>query len=112
MASLRLVGDSVVLSLSTLEKVGALHGDVRVPRAAVRRVRRVARPLGEVRGFRSPGTGIPWVLALATYRTLQSRDFVAAHRGPGLVVELEGQPYARLVVSTPDASSLADELGA
>jgi hypothetical protein len=112
MASLRLVGDSLVLSLSVLEKVGALHGDVCVPRASVRRVHRVARPLSQVRGLRSPGTGVPWLLALGTYRTLKARDFVAAHRAPGVVVELEGQPFVRLIVSTPDAERLTAELGA
>jgi hypothetical protein len=90
------------LTLSAVEKVGALHGDITVPRAAVLNVRPTSAPLREVRGLRSPGTGVPWFVALGTYRTLQSRDFCAAYRAPGVVVELKGQRYDRLVVSTPD----------
>jgi hypothetical protein len=106
MATIQIVGDALVVMLSTAEKLGALHGDITVPRSGVRRVRPVASPLHAVRGVRSPGTGFPGLIALGTYRTLSSRDFVAAYRTPGVVVELAGQPYDRLVVSTPDVDRL------
>lgn len=105
-ASIALLDESLVVSLSVVEKLGALHGDMTIPRSGVRSVRSVVSPLDEVRGIRSPGTGVPWLIALGTYRTLHARDFVAAYRAPGVVVELTGQRYHRLVVSTPNAEQL------
>jgi hypothetical protein len=108
MAELRVDGDEVVLELSGLEKLGALHGDIRVPRSSIRDVRAVDDAMAEVRGLRAPGTGLPGVIALGTWRRKDGKDFVAVHRhAPGVVVELEGAPYRRLIVTTSDASAIA-----
>lgn len=113
MAALRMDGDELVLELSPVEKAGAFHGDIRVPRSAVRSVRSVDNANGEVRGLRAPGTGIPGVIALGTWRRRGGKDFVAAYRRrPGVVVELEGAPYLRLIVTAEDADRLASELAA
>ena len=107
MAELRVDGDEVVLELSGLEKVGALHGDVRVARSSVREVRAVDDAMAEVRGLRAPGTGFPGVIALGTWRRRGGKDFVAVRRhAPGVVVELEGAPYRRLIVTTSDPSAI------
>lgn len=106
MASIALTGESLIVTLTVAEKLGALHGNMTFPRSAVRGVRPVASPLDEVRGIRSPGTGVPWLIALGTYRTRRARDFVAAYRTPGVVVDLMGQRFDRLVISTPDVEQL------
>lgn len=108
MADLRIDGDELVLELSPLEKAGAIHGNVRVPRASVRSVQPVDDAMGAVRGLRAPGTGLPGFIALGTWRRKGGKDFVAAYRHrPGVVVELEGAPYRRLIVSTADADAVA-----
>jgi hypothetical protein len=110
-ATIRREGDEVVVKLNDLERLGALHGDVRVPASSVRSVRLTGQPLREIRGIRAPGTGIPRVLALGTWRYSGGKDFVVAHRNePGLVVELDGVAYKRLIVSSHDAALLADAL--
>ena len=50
-------GKHLVVRLSTLEKLGALRGDARLPMAGVRAVRVSERPWSELRGIRAPGTG-------------------------------------------------------
>jgi hypothetical protein len=111
MAELKVEGDEMVVELSGLEKAGAFHGDVRVPRSAVREVRKVDHAMGAVRGFRAPGTGLPGVIALGTWRRKGSKDFVAAYRrGPGVVVELDGAAYGRLIVSTDDPDAVVEAL--
>ena len=69
LAALRHEGPELVVRLNDLEKAGALQGDVRVPWSTVRdfRVSRRA-PFRELRGVRAPGTGIPGVIALGTWR--------------------------------------------
>ena len=107
MAEIELDGDDVVLHLSRLEKLGALHGDVRVPRAAVTGVRVASKPLRELRGLRMPGTAWPKPLvALGTWRRRHARrDFVVIHgRAQVLVVELDERSprFGRLLFSAAD----------
>jgi hypothetical protein len=113
MATLERQGNELVVKLSRLEKFGAgVHHDVRVPWSAVRYVRVSESPLRELRGLRV-GTGIPGLVALGTCFVRGGRTFVAAHRGSkGVVVELDGTRYRKLVVSCPDAAAVADSLRA
>jgi len=111
MATLRREGSELVLLLNDLEKLGALHGEIRVPAAAIRAVRVTSNPFRELRGVRSPGTGLPGVIALGTWRGKSSRDFAALYRGgPAVIVELEGTRYRRLLVSAHDADVVAEAL--
>ena len=110
MAELDIDQADLVVHLSPLERLGSMHGDVRVPRSAVREVRVAARPFAELRGLRAPGTGFPGVIALGTWRRRRGRkDFAAIYRGrDAVVVELDGAVagYGRLVVSVADAAAV------
>jgi len=111
MALLSRSGDELVVTLNDLEKTGALRGDVRVPASAVRSVRVSTNPFRELQGLRAPGTGIPGVIALGTWRSKGAKDFAAVYRGgPAVVVELEGAEFRRLIVSAHDAVAVADSL--
>jgi GTP-binding protein Era len=111
MALLRRIGDEIVVTLNDLEKTGALRGDVHVPFSAVRSVRVSTSPFVDLQGMRAPGTGIPGVIALGTWRSKGAKDFVAVYRGgPAVVVELEGAEFRRLVVSAHDAVAVAELL--
>jgi hypothetical protein len=107
-ADLHVEGDELVLHLSRREKAEGFHGDIRVPQAAVSAVRVVEDPWVELRGMRSPGTGLPGVIAVGTRRGAFGKDFAAVHgKGPGIVVELEGADYGRLVITSDDPASVA-----
>lgn len=111
MAIFRVEGDRVRLALGSWERAGALHGDVTFRRAQVRDVRVVPSAMRAVRGLRAPGTGWPGVIALGTFRGRGYRDFVAAYRHrPGVVVDLDGAAYARLVVTTEEPERVARAL--
>ena len=111
MARLELEGDDLVLRLGRWEKLGALHGDVRVPRRSVRAVAASDKPWRVLRGLRAPGTGCPGVIMLGTTRGRKYKDFNAVYRTrPVVVVDLEGQAFARLVVTSDEAPALADRL--
>lgn len=111
MALLRREGPELVVVLNDLEKAGALRGDVRVPASSVRDVRVADAPFSELQGMRAPGTGLPGVIALGTWRGNGYKDFVALYRGgPAVVVELEGARWRRLLVSAHDAPAVVERL--
>ena len=108
MASLMREDGDLVLRLSPIEKLGGLHGDIRVPLAAVQDVDVRRQPFGELRGIRAPGTGLPRRIALGTWRYRGGKDFAALYRGkPGVIVRLRGAPYRRLLVCADDADAVA-----
>jgi len=99
--------------LAPLEKAGALHGDLSIPRRDVTLARSTDQPFAELRGIRAPGTGIPRVLALGTWRGRHGRDFIAIRRGDpeAVVLELEpGAGFSRVVVGVADAAPILEQL--
>ena len=108
MASLAPENGELVLRLSRREKLGALHGDLRVPLSAVERVSVSPAPFRELKGMRAPGAGLPGVIALGTWRYPGGKDLVALYRRkPGVIVELRDARYRRLLVSADDADEIA-----
>ena len=112
MAQLVVEGDRLAVGLSALERLGAfVLRRPEAPLAAVRSVRSAGRAYSELRGIRAPGTGLPGVIALGTWRYRGGPDFVAVYgRGPVFVVELEGARYRRFVVSSATAVEDAEAL--
>ena len=111
MATLIVEGSDLVVKMSELEKVEAVHPDIRVPISTIRAVRVGEDAWPELRGIRAPGTGIPGVIAVGTRRGSFGKDFAVVHgRERAVVVELVGASYARILVTTPDADNVAAEI--
>lgn len=114
MARLDIEGDELVLRLNWWEKLGAMHGDVRVPRAAIRSVDIAAQPFQKVQGVRAPGLGVPRRRLLGTWRRRGGKkDFlVISPRAMAVVVQLDDSlaRYSRLVVSVRDPGPTAARL--
>jgi hypothetical protein len=113
-ARLLVGGDDLQVLLSWLERFGAFAGyGFSVRLAAVGAVRVSDDPWSELRGMRAPGTGLPRVIALGTWRHSLGRDFVAVYgKRRAVVVDLAGERFAQLVVSRTDADRVADEIRA
>jgi hypothetical protein len=111
MARVRTAADSVTLALTRLERLEGFRGDLEAPLGSVTAVRAADDLWAELRGVRAPGTGIPGVLAVCTLRGSFGKDFAAVHgRGPGVVLEFDGQEYQRWVVSVDDPAAMAAEV--
>ena len=112
MAQLIVENDEVVLRLSGFEKAESLHGDLRLPLAAVKSVEVVDNALSAVHGFRSPGTGVPGLLAVGTYRQQGRKTFAVVHMNfsRGVRVQLGGADYDELIVSCADPEDTAATL--
>jgi hypothetical protein len=74
-AAVRVDDDDVVVALTRLEKVAALHGDVRVPLSAVHAVEVVDDGPAAVHGVRAPGTAWPGGPKIGTWRRRGGRTF-------------------------------------
>ncbi|MCM3883603.1 hypothetical protein [Frankia sp. R82] len=114
MASLEIRDKRVEVVLSGLERLGALRGDVSVALDEVLDVRTSHEPFRELRGWRLPGTGLPGVIALGTWRSRDGRDFAAVYRGrPAVVVEVRpGAEFRRLLVGDDQAEDTVSRLRA
>lgn len=103
--------DEVTVRLHGIEVLGALRRKVRVPRSAVGDVRVVDEPYKLGLGIRAPGLSIPGRRRVGTFRARDGNAFVAAERGHrGVEIKLDGQPWARLVLSVDDPETLATKL--
>src|SRR3954469_9188974 len=111
----RLIDGGAVLRvhLWLFGRIGAVvPGDLWFPLTAVRSARVTEKPWSELRGERSPGSHVRGVGALGTFKHLHGRDFVALYgRGPGVVVELDGMRFMRLLISRQDAEEVAEQIG-
>jgi hypothetical protein len=107
MARLIVDGPDLVVGLSWLEKLGALHRNVRVPLRTVRAAQAEPRPWYALRGVRMVGTGLPGVMYLGTRYYKGVWDFTAIEPGrPAIRVELSQEaPFGQLIVSVRDADT-------
>jgi hypothetical protein len=111
MANLLVTDGTVTVSLSAIEKAEALHGDVSVPRAAVVSAQVVPDGMDEVHGLRMPGTGLPGVIMVGTWRDKQRVTFAVCHgRRPAVVLDLAGQRYDRIVVTVENPEEVVASL--
>jgi hypothetical protein len=118
-ANVAVTEGALQIELTVPERVFSLHGaSVVVPLETIRGVRVVRDVLGQLRGLRTPGAGIPGVAAIGVWRGIADgrrfHDFVLVRRpGPGLVITTTGE-YSRVLLGTEDTDDyekLAAELG-
>jgi hypothetical protein len=101
--------DRLVVRFSTAEKILGAVRDVSVPRSAITSAARL-QSWAEVRGLRV-GLGLPRRRKLGTWRSGGHTQLVDLRRDvPALHLRLAGERYDEILVSTPDAARLADEL--
>lgn len=110
MADIQVAHNSLLVRLSPLEKIAALHRDIRVPLTSVYRVSVEPNPYRALRGVRAPGTGIPGVLVLGTLRFRGGKDFVAIYgRRPVVRIDFRANSAIdRLLVTTHNPEDIAD----
>ena len=113
MAELLIDGDELVVRLGALEKIEAVHGEVRVPVASVRGVEVLEDALAAVHGLKSPGTGVPGMVAVGTYRSIGSKIFAVVHHEAhrGVRVTLDGADFNELIVGCDDPEAAVALLG-
>lgn len=113
MADLAREGDTLVLTLSTLEKVEGAHGDIRVPVSAVESVEILDDAIDAVHGIKMPGSRLPGVFAMGTFVSRGGMAFAIVHHQNkrGVRIFLNGTTYHELIVGLDDPESVVASLG-
>ena len=111
MAELAIEGDDLVVRLSTVEKLEAVHGEVRVPFASVKTVEVLDDTLGAIHGIRV-GTGIPGSVAIGTFSSRTAKIFAVVHHDTprGVRVTLGGDHFDEIIVGCPHPEAVAASL--
>ncbi len=102
MTQIRIDGPDLVVTLTPVQKLLAMHGDVRVALSVIAQASLEPHPWQALRGIRAPGTGFPGVIAYGVRRHRDGQDFtLLLGRLPVVRVDLHpGAPFARLLIST------------
>ncbi|MDR0343003.1 MAG: hypothetical protein LBI49_07745 [Nocardiopsaceae bacterium] len=114
MAELNIDADELVLHLSAAEKVEGVHGDLRIPRSAMRSVEVIddAHRAAGLRAGVKIGTRIPGVVEVGIVQGRSRRRFVAVHHNTprGLRIQLDGTPFDEWIVGCADPEAVAAQL--
>lgn len=123
MTAVQIAGDELVVTMQGLDRLWSLRRRIVVPLAHVRGA--TADPgmhragpwafrssgSGNSIGVRSPGTYVPRVVVAGTYVKDGERTFWnLRERQEPVVVELTGEPFARLVLGVDDARATAERI--
>ncbi|MGH3262012.1 MAG: hypothetical protein ACRDNS_08460 [Trebonia sp.] len=118
MADLSISDGALRIELSVAERVLALHGrDIVVPLGDLVELEPVDDIMSQLRGLRMPGTGVPGLVAIGTWRGNEDgepfHDFALIHRrGPGVVAVTRNFEYARILFSADEPQQMIAALRA
>lgn len=113
MVTLLLDSDRLEVVLSRAEQVMSRHrGNVIVPRATLAKAMLTDDAWTWLRGVPSPGTYVPGVIAMGTWKSGAGSDFaIVRRRRPSVVLDLDGHElYERVVLTTRHGVELVKAL--
>ncbi|MHB8189512.1 MAG: hypothetical protein ACYDHP_03620 [Ferrimicrobium sp.] len=112
MAKVFVDGEILFIELSAVEKLESIHGEIHVPISSIRSIEVVEDALSAVHGLRSPGTGVPGLIAVGTYRGRAGSMFAVVHHDTprGIRIRLEGADFDELLIGVADPEELVASL--
>lgn len=113
MVTLLLDSSQLEVTLSGSERLLAFRRqNVDIPRSTIAKVQLTDDVWTWLRGVPSPGTHVRGVIAMGTWKSASSEDFVVVRgRRPGVVIDLERHSdYQRIVLTTRHALALVQAL--
>jgi hypothetical protein len=108
MAKVSMTNDRLVVTIGVLEAIQALQGSFTVPLRNVRGATEDPNYIRSGLGLRSPGTGLPGLIARGTFRKIGEKVLsLWGHNQQIVVVELNDSKWDRLVLGCDNAKKLA-----
>ncbi|HVM65873.1 MAG TPA: hypothetical protein VMU14_13495 [Acidimicrobiales bacterium] len=114
MADVRVEGDDIVVQMRPWERMEALHGDLRLPHGALQGAEVLDDAIHAVHGLRAPGTGVPGLVAVGTYRASGTKLFAVVHHDNrrGVRLRFTGADYDEVIVGCDDPEDVVARLTA
>jgi len=107
MAKINIRNGNLEVSIGFLETIQALQGSFTIPLANVRGATEDPSFISSGLGIRSPGTGLPGVIAKGTFRKRGEKTLTIWHKNQEIVVvELANSKWDRIVLGCSDAKAL------
>lgn len=112
MANLRVHSDRLEVKLTSAEKALALRrDDLSVDRDNIRSAIITDDPWIWIRGIRSRGMSVPLTVAVGVWKNHGGKDFVVVKgKRRAVVLDLDDDEFARLILSTNHAAELIESL--
>ncbi|MCU1636694.1 MAG: hypothetical protein JWQ68_1933 [Cryobacterium sp.] len=112
MASLRVHTDRLEIELTSAEKTLSWRREaIVVRRENIRSVTITDDPWIWIRGIRAPGSLVPLVVAVGTWKFHGGKDFLAIKRKrQAVVLDLVDEEFSRVILTTTHAPNLIDSL--
>lgn len=113
MADLYVHPDRLEIHLTRAEKALALRReDIVIPRDSISSVAITEDPWIWIRGIRAPGAAVPLTLSVGTWKFHGGKDFllIKGKQRAAVVVDIAGEEFSRVIVSTPHAAKLVETL--
>lgn len=108
MANVSLQNDQLVVSIGVFEAIQALQSSFTIPLLNVRGATEDPNYIRSGLGLRSPGTGLPGLIARGTFRKIGEKVLsLWGHDQQIVIVELNDSKWDRLVLGCDDAKKLA-----
>jgi hypothetical protein len=108
MAKVSIQNDQLVVTIGVFEAIQALQGSFTVPLHKVRGATEDPNYIRSGLGLRSPGTGLPGLIARGTFRKIGEKVLsLWGHNQQIVVVELNDSKWDRLVLGCDNAKKLA-----
>lgn len=108
MARVLVSGDQIILTLSPREKFFGFHQSPKAKISEIVEIERVPNfwSTGRLGGIRAPGTGIPMVIGLGTWRKKGSKNFCAVYKKePGFKITMKSGEFESWLFSSPELPS-------
>jgi hypothetical protein len=109
MAKVRIADGDLVVDVEGMDKLWALKSRLTIPLQNVRGATADPGIVREPKGVRSPGAHLPGVIVAGTFHHEGERVFWDVHdAAKAVVIQLDDEHYARLVIEVDDPSATVD----
>jgi hypothetical protein len=101
-------GSYVILTLSPVEKVVALHKSPRAKYSEIISIKKVDKPWKHkvLRGISAPGFGLSFLVSLGTWRLRKGKNFAAVYgRRPGYVITFHAGEFNQWIFTPKNSES-------
>jgi hypothetical protein len=112
MAELFIDGDKIVLSLSNLEKLEALHSEIDAYVTSIKSLEVIEDAVAELPNIKSPMVLKPGHFAVGTFNSAGMKTFAVVHydQPKGLRISLVGEEFDQWIVGCVDPGSVLANL--